>query len=204
MKTQKKKYYAIIGGKDQGLHYDTWNNIELKVNGNSGVYSKCLEQDKIAAMDYFEKHKLAISEVKQDIKESTVVSIPEHGNVVDGACNQNTGEFQYQVFDLNTQSIKHTSKPYLNGTNNIAEFFAIICALRAFAKTKSNYPIYSDSTTAIKWVKDRCCNTKVNDRELLMKISEQIEWLRSNNCPNPILKWETKIWGENPADFGRK
>lgn len=204
MKAQKKKYYVIIGGEYQGVHYDTWDNIELKSTKKSGVYSKCFEQDKIAAMDYFEKYKLAISEVKQDIEVSPEESIPQHGCVVDGACNQNTGEFQYQVYDLNTQSIKHTSKPYLNGTNNIAEFFAIICALRAFAKTKSNYPIYSDSTTAIKWVKDRCFNTKVNDRELLMKISEQIEWLRSNNCSNPILKWQTKIWGENPADFGRK
>jgi len=131
-------------------------------------------------------------------------SIPQHGIVVDGACNQNTGKFQYQIYDLNTQSVKHTSKFYLNGTNNIAEFFAIICALKALTKTKSNLPIYSDSTTAIKWVKDRCCNTKVIDRELLRKISEQIEWLNSNNGLNPILKWDTANWGENPADFGRK
>ncbi|MBM3439912.1 MAG: ribonuclease H, partial [Bacteroidetes bacterium] len=25
-----------------------------------------------------------------------------------------------------------------------------------------------------------------------------------NAYQNPILKWETKTWGENPADFGRK
>ena len=133
-----------------------------------------------------------------------IATIPQHGVIVDGACNQSTGEFQYQVYDLNTQSIKHTSKPYLNGTNNIAEFFAIICALKGLAKAKPDLPIYSDSTTAIKWVKDRCCNTKVNDRELLRKISEQIRWLNSNNGLNPILKWDTKNWGENPADFGRK
>jgi len=200
----KKKYYVIIGGEYQGKYYDTWDKIEPKSTKKSGVYAKCFEQDKIAAMGYFEKHKLANTEVKHDIEESPVVSIPQYGIVVDGACNQNTGEFQYQAYDLNTQSIKHTSKPYLNGTNNIAEFFAIICALKALVKSKSDKPIYSDSTTAIKWVMDRCCNTKVNDRELLMKISEQIEWLHRNNCLNPILKWQTKIWGENPADFGRK
>jgi ribonuclease HI len=29
-------------------------------------------------------------------------------------------------------------------------------------------------------------------------------WLASNTYANPVLKWETSDWGENPADFGRK
>ena len=30
------------------------------------------------------------------------------------------------------------------------------------------------------------------------------KWLQENTYNNPILKWETKAWGEIPADFGRK
>ena len=30
------------------------------------------------------------------------------------------------------------------------------------------------------------------------------KWLQKNTYSNPILKWETKAWGEIPADFGRK
>ena len=30
------------------------------------------------------------------------------------------------------------------------------------------------------------------------------KWLNENKYENQILKWETKAWGENPADFGRK
>ena len=30
------------------------------------------------------------------------------------------------------------------------------------------------------------------------------KWLKENSFSNPILKWETKAWGEIPADFGRK
>jgi hypothetical protein len=30
------------------------------------------------------------------------------------------------------------------------------------------------------------------------------KWLHSNTYNNPILKWKTEKWGENPADFGRK
>jgi len=30
------------------------------------------------------------------------------------------------------------------------------------------------------------------------------KWLKENKYKNPIIKWETKSWGEIPADFGRK
>jgi ribonuclease HI len=40
------------------------------------------------------------------------------------------------------------------------------------------------------------------------KLKEMIQraerWLHNNEIANPILKWETKAWGEIPADFGRK
>ena len=29
-------------------------------------------------------------------------------------------------------------------------------------------------------------------------------WLANNRIINPILKWNTELWGEIPADFGRK
>jgi ribonuclease HI len=29
-------------------------------------------------------------------------------------------------------------------------------------------------------------------------------WLRNNTYTTKIMKWETKEWGEIPADFGRK
>ncbi|HPS27116.1 MAG TPA: ribonuclease H, partial [Bacteroidales bacterium] len=30
------------------------------------------------------------------------------------------------------------------------------------------------------------------------------QWLKANTYPNRVLKWRTDIWGEIPADFGRK
>ncbi|HCX99920.1 MAG TPA: ribonuclease H, partial [Bacteroidales bacterium] len=30
------------------------------------------------------------------------------------------------------------------------------------------------------------------------------KWVKENTWRNQLLKWETKIWGEIPADFGRK
>ena len=35
-------------------------------------------------------------------------------------------------------------------------------------------------------------------------IDRAVEWLHNNRYETQILKWETKAWGEIPADFGRK
>lgn len=40
--------------------------------------------------------------------------------------------------------------------------------------------------------------------KLFELIYRAIKWLNENTYENEVLKWETKAWGENPADFGRK
>ena len=51
-------------------------------------------------------------------------------------------------------------------------------------------------------------NTKLiptDENMELFKIIERAEkWLQNNTFSNAVLKWETKSWGEIPADFGRK
>jgi ribonuclease HI len=42
------------------------------------------------------------------------------------------------------------------------------------------------------------------NKKLFELIGRAIKWLNENTYSNKILKWETKAWGENPADFGRK
>jgi ribonuclease HI len=69
-------------------------------------------------------------------------------------------------------------------------------------------PIYSDSANAISWIKQKKCKTKLPrtaETEELFQIIERAEnWLKNNKFSNRIIKWETKEWGEIPADFGRK
>ncbi|HAR39641.1 MAG TPA: ribonuclease H, partial [Porphyromonadaceae bacterium] len=66
----------------------------------------------------------------------------------------------------------------------------------------------SDSMNAIKWVAKKKCNTKLEQSERNKPLFELVVraemWLQNNSYQNPILKWETKQWGEIPADFGRK
>ena len=98
--------------------------------------------------------------------------------------------------------------PFIEATNNIGEFLALVHGLAMLKKLKSDKLIYSDSITAISWVKKKKCQTKLkpdkNNKEVFILIERAINWLKSNSYETQILKWETKKWGEIPADFGRK
>ena len=73
---------------------------------------------------------------------------------------------------------------------------------------KSDKILYTDSRTALSWVKKKHCNTKLEKTEknkLLFDLIERaVSWLETNSYSTTIVKWETKAWGEIPADFGRK
>ena len=46
---------------------------------------------------------------------------------------------------------------------------------------------------------------KTAKNDILFELIDRgIKWLKTNTYRNPIIKWETKSWGEIPADFGRK
>ena len=99
--------------------------------------------------------------------------------------------------------------PFKKGTNNIGEFLALVHGIALLkSKNKEDIPIYSDSKIAMNWVKQKKCKTNMHfdasNRDLLDLIKRAEKWLKENTYKNPILKWETKAWGEIPADFGRK
>jgi ribonuclease HI len=44
-----------------------------------------------------------------------------------------------------------------------------------------------------------------NENAPLFELIKRAEsWLGENAIENRIIKWDTRSWGENPADFGRK
>ena len=85
---------------------------------------------------------------------------------------------------------------------------ALATSLALLKQKGFDMPIYSDSVNAISWVRQKKCKTKLPrtaETEELFKLIERAEkWLRENTYTTRILKWETKEWGEIPADFGRK
>lgn len=127
---------------------------------------------------------------------------------MDAAWNTVSGDMEYRgVYTWNAEEIFHRG-PYPDGTNNIGEFLALVHALALLEKNKKNSPVYSDSRTAITWVRKKRANTKLEPTSknaiLFDLIARAENWLQEHSFKNPILKWETQDWGEIPADFGRK
>ena len=112
------------------------------------------------------------------------------------------------VYNLTKEQIFHQG-PFKDGTNNIGEFLALVHALALLKREgKPTMTIYTDSKTAIAWVRNKKPKTTLEETPKNEKIFELIDravtWLNNNTYQNPILKWETEEWGEIPADFGRK
>lgn len=147
-----------------------------------------------------------------EYRHDTVLPLPvgvvANAWAVDAACSGNPGPMEYQAIDLQTgERVFHFGPVY--GTNNIGEFLAIVHALALMEKQGiTDKVIYSDSYNAMLWVQKKQCKTKLPrtpDTEKLFEIVERAEkWLRTRNVTTRIVKWETKQWGEVPADFGRK
>jgi ribonuclease HI len=98
--------------------------------------------------------------------------------------------------------------PFAGGTNNIGEFLGIVHALALFKQKGITAPLYSDSRTAIAWVREKHAKTELartdENAPLFDLIARAETWLHENAYSTNVLKWDTEAWGENPADFGRK
>lgn len=145
-------------------------------------------------------------------RHDTVLPLPPaveaNALAVDAACSGNPGPMEYRGIDLRTgQEVFHFGP--VHGTNNIGEFLAIVHALALLKRQGLTMTIYSDSRNALLWVKAHKCRTSLKRTartEPLFQLIERAEqWLNRNDYSDiPILKWQTKEWGEVPADFGRK
>ena len=127
---------------------------------------------------------------------------------VDAACSGNPGDMEYQGVDTKTKAVLFRQGPYPLGTNNIGEFLALVHALALYHKSNPTLPIYTDSKTAQAWVRNKKVKTtlkKVPENAPIFDLVERaLRWLDTHTYTNPIIKWDTKGWGEIPADFGRK
>jgi len=128
---------------------------------------------------------------------------------VDGACSGNPGAGEYQCVDVSTNEVIFASPVYPYTTNNIMEFMALAQAIKFTVENGLTKPIYSDSRTAIAWVKNKKVNTTLkltSENSDMYDLLNTLEaWLKKNSFSHvEILKWDTKGWGEIPADFGRK
>ena len=208
-KKNKALYYVVWRGKKPGI-YTTWKEAQAQIYGAVKPKFKSFGSKELAEKAFeegpenyegrsFKKARDLSEEEKKRIGDPILMSLS-----VDAACNAKTGVFEYQGVITESGTQVFHAGPYKNGTNNIGEFLALVHALAWLKKNRSDLPIYSDSKYAMAWVKKKKANSKVRDPKTLSLVSRAEKWLRENSWENPILKWETKAWGDIPADFNRK
>ena len=200
----KKKFYVVWKGNNPGI-YKSWEECQNEIkNVKSALFKSFskLEEAKKAYDQGYEKY-------KQSLNYNNVLDGPELNSIsVDAASSGNPGIMEYQGVDTNTKEILFKMGPFNNATNNIGEFLALVHGIAILEKKSEKKIIYSDSITAMSWVRRKHCQTKLKrnkeNEEVFVLVERAITWLKENNYSIVIKKWDTKNWGEIPADFGRK
>ena len=210
---RKKKFYVVWTGK-KAVIYETWAECETAIHGYRGAKYKSfptLESAEIAFRDgpteYWGTNKVISTLTKEELEQ---IGQPVSNSLcVDAAWNAKTKVMEYQGVWNHNKSVAFRQGPFEDATNNIGEFLALVHGLALLSKQQIDWPIYSDSLSAISWVRKKRIKSK---SKKLGQTGEQINdfleraltWIRTNTWENEIIKWETEAWGEIPADFGRK
>jgi len=208
----KNKYYVVWVGKNPGI-YDTWEKCRKQVEGVEGAKYKGFPTREMAESAYNDDPQKYLSRElnapKKVICTNPLIGEPIPDSIcVDAACQGNPGILEYRGVDTKSGAELFRQGPFPHGTVNIGEFLAIVHALAYLQQRNSSWPVYTDSRTAISWVKKRAIKTNLQrsviSNQLFSLVERAIIWLSENKYPNRIIKWETEYWGEIPADFGRK
>ncbi|PZD79062.1 viroplasmin family protein [Mesonia sp. K7] len=210
---KKQKFYVVWKGKKPGI-YESWDDCKAQITGFKGAQYKSFSSFEEAKKAYNKSYH-EVKETKTPKNEPTLEQLENrvkyvdfNAIAVDAASSGNPGKVEYRGVNLkNNQQIFHQG-PFEQGTNNIGEFLALVHALALLQTKKSNKSVYSDSKIAIGWVYKKKCNTKLEatpkNKAIFELVTRAENWLKTNRFPNKIIKWDTKNWGEIPADFGRK
>lgn len=118
---------------------------------------------------------------------------------------------EFRAVDMDTGEELFRRGPFQHSTNNVGEGLAIVLALAWVQKENiEEFLVFSDSQTAIYWVRNREFNTALERRsdnkdtfEMIRKAEQFLE-----TCPLSVIlavqKWHTSMQGEIAADYGRK
>ncbi|WP_299833997.1 viroplasmin family protein [uncultured Tenacibaculum sp.] len=209
----KKKYYVVWEGRETGI-LESWDQCQKSIKGFSGAEYKSFKTLELAKKAYSESYNdykgKNIFESELTNTELQKIGKPILNSIsVDAACSGSPGTMEYKGVDTDTKEVIFLQGPFENATNNVGEFLALVHALAYMKKNNDLRPIYTDSKTAMTWVlKYKKCNSsleKTKDNKKTFELIIRAEnWLKKNEIVNEVLKWETKAWGEIPADFGRK
>jgi ribonuclease HI len=211
---KRNQYYVVWKGRQPGI-YSTWELCQAQVHGFPAAEYKAYPSLEAARFAFEQTYTGAMQSARVVTQPSQFPTdevnfppfIPE-GYSVDAACQGNPGWMEYRCVENRTRRQIFHQGLFPDATNNVGEFLAIVHALSYFNQQGAPTPIYSDSDTAIGWVMRKRCRSRLalteRNAALFELITRAEAWLVENTYPHPVLKWESGLWGEIPADFGRK
>jgi len=218
------KFYVVWAGKQPGV-YASWPECQAQVNGFPEAKYKSYPTRTEAEQAYKEGWKKhwgrgaksggasvpsarARSAARAPKEAEPAQEIDYDSISVDVGTRGNPGPVEYKGVDTQTGDVLFSCGPIPKGTNNLGEFLAIVHALAYLKKRGSAKTVYSDSRTALKWVREKKVVTTLerdeSTREIWELVDRALHWLNTNTYPNKVLKWQTELWGEIKADYGRK
>ena len=205
----KEKYYVVWKGRKTGI-FTSWAECEKQVKGFVGAEFKAfgtLNEAESALRSRYEAFVGKSSSLGKWKEASVKPILPSI--CVDAACSGSPGKMEYRGVFLDSGKEFFHIGPFPDGTNNVGEFLAVVHALTWLMKHEKEMPVYSDSENAISWVYTGECRTQLKhtprNAPIFVLIRSAENWLAENELrDDAVLKWDTDLWGENPADFGRK
>lgn len=217
-----KKFYVVWEGRCPGV-YATWEEALEQVENFPGArYKGFSSQTEAVAAYRGEAAKADRNDLGRILAGATANAIPEgkrpdymlipgidlDGWAVDASCMGNPGVMEYRGVELATGREIFRVGPLQDATNNIGEFLAIVHALALMFQKGEWHTIYSDSVSGMAWVRRKQVKTSLSRTPRNAKVFDLIQraltWINVHHYECRILKWQTDLWGEIPADFGRK
>lgn len=233
----KQKYYVVWEGKQPGI-YRSWAEAQAQIDGWKGARYKSFttlneataafrkgSDDNLEAIATLllqarergseDKRRVAaaaksVTEVKPTAPKAWQSNpmVDCNAIAVDASCLGNPGVMEYRGVDMVTGQEIFRIGPFQDATNNIGEFLALVHVLALCKQQGSDRPIYSDSRTALSWLRRRGSRSTLKatarNAVVLRLLARADAWVKANTWPNRVMKWDTDHWGEIPADFGRK
>ncbi|WP_299025065.1 ribonuclease H family protein [uncultured Thermanaerothrix sp.] len=203
---KRQQFYAVWQGRERGV-FDSWEACKAQVEGFPGAQYMGFDTRE-AAERALQRPYLEVLAERQRPPRQSYSPAPSQGYCVDAAYDTARQRLEYRCVHLPSRREVFHVGPLPDGSNNIGEFLAIVETLMMLVERNDPAPVYSDSEVALLWVTLKRCRTRLPERPERAALFERIrraeQWLQTHTFHNPLLKWETAQWGENPADFGRK
>ena len=199
MSKKKKKYYTVWKGHHRGV-FESWDDCKAQIKDYEGAQYKSFATFEAAKealkgnyFDYTGKNKAFKSELSA--AQLKKIGQPNYNSIaVDAASSGNPGIMEYRGVDTKTKKQLFFQGPFAEGTNNIGEFLALVHGLSFLKKHDSDRIIYTDSRTAMSWVRKKTCNSKlernIKNKPVYDLVDRAVVWLKENDYETTIVSRE--------------